>query len=136
MITWAVVQRDGGEGCDEAGAAEELGDEDGGVGLRLRAVDPLDAGPENAGVAAPLAQHAAAVAAHLPKLYIPLFNSIFFSPSFDRLLIRFNSLSLLSLDIYKLITELSKPTRPAVCSNASCRQWRRTGEQLAANSYS
>ena len=60
-----MVQRDGGEGGDEAGAAEELGDEDGGVGLRLRAVDPLDAGPEHAGVAAALAQHAAAVAAHL-----------------------------------------------------------------------
>jgi len=65
LVTWAVVQRDGGEGGDEAGAAEELGDEDGGVGLRLRAVDPLDAGPEHAGVAAALAQHAAAVAAHL-----------------------------------------------------------------------
>lgn len=60
----AVVQRDGGEGGDEAGAAEELGDEDGGVGLRLRTVDPLDAWPQHAGVAATLAQHAATVAAH------------------------------------------------------------------------
>jgi hypothetical protein len=64
LITWAVVQRDCGEGGDEAGAAEELGDEDGGVGLRLRAVDPVDAGAEHAGVAAALAQDAAAVAAH------------------------------------------------------------------------
>ena len=62
-----MLQRDGGEGGDEARAAEELGDEDGGVGLRLRAVDPLDAGAEHAGVAAPLAQDAAAVAAHLPS---------------------------------------------------------------------
>lgn len=65
VSTWAVVERDGGEGGDEAGTAEELGDEDGGVGLRLGAVDPLDAGPQHAGVAAPLAQHAAPVAAHL-----------------------------------------------------------------------
>lgn len=59
------MERDGGEGGDEAGAAEELGDEDGGVGLRLRAVDPLDARPQHARVAAPLPQHAAPVAAHL-----------------------------------------------------------------------
>jgi hypothetical protein len=79
VVTWAVVQRDGGEGGDQAGAAEELGDEDGGVGLRLRAVDPLDAGPEHAGVAAALAQHAAAVAAHLTASFT--FVLIFSTPS-------------------------------------------------------
>ena len=73
-----MLQRDGGEGGDEARAAEELGDEDGGVGLRLRAVDPLDAGAEHAGAAAPLAQDAAAVAAHLA---IPLASSSINFPS-------------------------------------------------------
>ena len=86
-----MVQRDGGEGGDEARAAEELGDEDGGVGLRLRAVDPLDAGPEHAGVAAPLAQDAAPVAAHLsiparPALGSSSSSSRSLSPFFNSLL--------------------------------------------------
>lgn len=54
----------GGDEVDEAGAAVELGEEDGGVGLRIGAANPLQAGADGAVVAAPLAQHAAPVAAH------------------------------------------------------------------------
>jgi hypothetical protein len=64
VCTWALRLGDGGEEGHEAGAAEELGDEDGGVALRLGAVDPLQARPQHARVAAPLAKHAAPVAAH------------------------------------------------------------------------
>jgi len=102
-ITWAVLQRDGGEGVEEARAAEELGDEDGGVGLRLRAVDPLDAGAEHAGVAAPLAQDAAAVAAHLPSYIYPgPIDLLLRSP--------FNSLAPVSIYME------ANAHRPAVCS--------------------
>jgi hypothetical protein len=37
--TWALRLEDGGK--DRADAAEELGDEDGGLALRLGAIDPL-----------------------------------------------------------------------------------------------
>lgn len=49
---------------EEAGAAVEFGKEDGGVGLRLGAADPLEAGADAAVVGAALAEHPAAVAAH------------------------------------------------------------------------
>lgn len=42
-----VVGNSGDEG-HKGGAAEELGDEDGSVGLGLSTVDPLEAWPENA----------------------------------------------------------------------------------------
>uniref|UniRef100_A0A804Q4T7 Uncharacterized protein n=1 Tax=Zea mays TaxID=4577 RepID=A0A804Q4T7_MAIZE len=58
-----VVGR-GGQQVEQPRAAVELGEEDGGVCLRLGAVDPLQAGADGAGVAAALAQDAAAVAAH------------------------------------------------------------------------
>ena len=64
MRTGSDVLGAGGDEVDEAGAAVELGEEDGGVALRVGAADPLQAWPDGAGVAAPLAQHAAAVAAH------------------------------------------------------------------------
>jgi hypothetical protein len=54
----------GGDEVDEACAAVELGEEDGGVALRVGAADPLQARPDGAVVAAPLAKHAAPVAAH------------------------------------------------------------------------
>ena len=53
-----------GQQVEQPRAAVELGEEDGGVGLRLRGLDPLQAGPDRARVAAALAQDAAAVAAH------------------------------------------------------------------------
>ena len=62
--TRALRVRDGGDEGEEARAAEELGDEDGGVALRVGGVDPLEAGAQHAGLAAALAQHPAPVAAH------------------------------------------------------------------------
>lgn len=44
-----------GDEVDEAGAAEELGEEDGGVGLRFRGLDPLKTRAEHAGLAAAFA---------------------------------------------------------------------------------
>lgn len=62
--TGAVGRGDGREKGHEAGAAEELGDEDGGVGLGLRALDPVQTRPEDARVAATFSKHTAPVAAH------------------------------------------------------------------------
>lgn len=59
-----------GEEVEQPGAAVELGEEDGGVGLRVGALDPLQARPDGAALAAPLAQHTAPVAAH-PHLRRP-----------------------------------------------------------------
>ena len=56
-----------GDRVDEvhkACAAIELGEEDGGIGLRLGALDPLQTGADAAVLAAPLAQHAASIATH------------------------------------------------------------------------
>ncbi|RZS06950.1 hypothetical protein BHM03_00037704 [Ensete ventricosum] len=76
--TGALVIGDGGDEGHEAGAAEELGDEDGGVALRLGRVDPLEARPQHARLAAPLAQHPATVAAHL--LLPPQFANLIHHP--------------------------------------------------------
>lgn len=54
----------GGDEVEEAGAAVELGEEDGGIGLGVGAADPLQARPDGAARAAALAEDAAAVAAH------------------------------------------------------------------------
>jgi len=62
--TGSDVFRAGGDEVDEACAAVELGEEDGGVALRVGAADPLQARPDGAVVAAPLAKHAAPVATH------------------------------------------------------------------------
>ena len=48
---------------DEAGAAVELGEEECGVGLRLRGFDPLQARSDWAVAAASFSQHSATVAA-------------------------------------------------------------------------
>ena len=56
-----------GAGVDEvekARAAVELGEEDGGVGLRFGAPDPLKAGPDGAVIAAALAKDSASIATH------------------------------------------------------------------------
>lgn len=55
---------DGGDEGHEAGAAEELGDEDGGVALGFGGFDPLEARAEHAGFAAALSENSASVAAH------------------------------------------------------------------------
>lgn len=54
----------GGDEGHEAGAAEELGNEKGGVALLFGAIDPVDACSQRALLAAALAQHPAAIAAH------------------------------------------------------------------------
>jgi len=71
MHTWPLRVRDGGDEGEEARAAEELGDEDGGVALRVGGVDPLQAGAQHAGLAAALAQHPAPVAAHTTTTVVP-----------------------------------------------------------------
>ena len=48
----------------EASAAVELGEEDGGVGLGVRGLDPLKARPDIASFTAPLSEHPATIAAH------------------------------------------------------------------------
>lgn len=55
---------DGGDEGHEASPAEELGDEESGVGLGLRGFDPLKAFPQHAGVAAPFSKDSAPIAAH------------------------------------------------------------------------
>lgn len=52
VCTWPLVLGYGRDEGHEAGTTEELGDEDCGVGLSLRAVNPLQALPEHAFVAA------------------------------------------------------------------------------------
>jgi hypothetical protein len=63
-VTWSLALRDGVDEADHASAAEELGDEDGGVALGFGGVDPEEGGAEDAGVAAALAQDAATIATH------------------------------------------------------------------------
>jgi hypothetical protein len=58
------VGRGCGQEVEQPRAAVELGEEDGGVGLRLGGLDPLQARADGAGVAAALPQHPAPVAAH------------------------------------------------------------------------
>lgn len=62
--TRAEVVGAGVDKVHEAGAAIELGEEDGGLGLCFGALDPLEAGSDGAAVAAPLPEDPAAVAAH------------------------------------------------------------------------
>lgn len=54
----------GGDEGHEAGAAEELGYEDGGVALCFGGFDPLQTRTQDAGLAAAFAENSAAVAAH------------------------------------------------------------------------
>lgn len=49
---------------DKSSAAVELGQEDGGVGLRLGALDPLKARPDAAVLTASLSEDPASVTAH------------------------------------------------------------------------
>lgn len=49
---------------DEASAAVKFGEEDGGIGLKIRAFDPLKARPESAVVVTAFAKDSAAIAAH------------------------------------------------------------------------
>jgi hypothetical protein len=63
-LTGSDVFGASGDEVDEAGAAVKLGEEDGGVALRVGVADPLQARTDGAVVAAPLPQHAAPVAAH------------------------------------------------------------------------
>lgn len=56
-----------GSGVDEvhkAGAAVELGEENGGIGLGLGALDPLKAWPNATVFTTPFAEYSASIAAH------------------------------------------------------------------------
>lgn len=63
-ITGALRFGDGGDEGDEAGAAEELGDEEGGVALSFGGFDLVEARAEHAVVAAAFAEDSATIAAH------------------------------------------------------------------------
>ena len=54
----------GGDEGEEVAAAEELGEEQGGVALGFGGVDPPQAGPQYARFAATFPKHSTAVAAH------------------------------------------------------------------------
>jgi hypothetical protein len=60
------VLRRGVDEVEQPRAAVELGEEDGGVGLRVGGVDPIKTGADGAGVGAGLAKNAATVAAKPP----------------------------------------------------------------------
>ncbi|PON54278.1 hypothetical protein PanWU01x14_196680 [Parasponia andersonii] len=62
--TRAVVVGDGGDEGHEVAAAEELGEKQGGVALGLGGLDPVQARPQYARLAAPFSEHSATVAAH------------------------------------------------------------------------
>lgn len=68
-ITWAEVLGGGINEVEQAGAAVEFGEEEGGVGLGLRRVDPLKAGSDAAIVAATFPENAASVAAQSHGAY-------------------------------------------------------------------
>lgn len=65
VLTGPLVFGDGGDEGHEAGTAEELGDEDGGVALRFGGFNPLQTCSENTCFAAALAKNTATVATHL-----------------------------------------------------------------------
>ena len=61
--TWAEVGRGGVEEVEEAGAAVEFGEEEGGVGLRFGREDPLEARANGAVIGATFSENPATVAA-------------------------------------------------------------------------
>ena len=67
---------DRGEEGHEACAAEELGDEDGGVALSLRVLNPLKRLPQYAILIAAFSQNSTSVAAHLNSTIISPPNRI------------------------------------------------------------
>ena len=64
VCTWPLALRDSVDEADHAGAAEELGDEDGGMALGFRGVDAQQGGAEDAGIAAAFPQDSATIATH------------------------------------------------------------------------
>ena len=64
LRTWSLAFGDGVDEAKHSGAAEEFGDEDGGMALGFGGVDPLEGGAEDAGVTASFPQDSAAIAAH------------------------------------------------------------------------
>jgi hypothetical protein len=111
------------EATRPARPSEELCDEDGGVGLWLGAVDPLDARPEHAGVAAALAQDAAPVAAHLDRS-----RSVWWIDNAIRLLTSVCNGELVSTGLLiKLISSWG-------LGLARCRQWRQERGRAMTNS--
>ena len=63
MFTWSELRVAGGEEVEEAGAAVELGEEEGGVGLGFGGFDPLEAGSNGAFWGATFAEDTTTVAA-------------------------------------------------------------------------
>ncbi|GAB2227410.1 hypothetical protein Droror1_Dr00009230 [Drosera rotundifolia] len=57
-----------GDEVDEAGAAEELGEENGGVGLRFRGLDAVKTLAEHAGLAAAFALHWGSTTISIPMI--------------------------------------------------------------------
>lgn len=60
--TWGKVLGSGAEEVEQASAAIEFGKEKGGVGLGLRGIDPLKAGPDDAVVTTTFAEYATPIA--------------------------------------------------------------------------
>lgn len=64
MFTRPLRLGDGGEEGHETGAAEELSDEDGGVGLSLRGADPMETMSKNAIIIATFSKNATSITTH------------------------------------------------------------------------
>jgi hypothetical protein len=69
VCTRSLAIGDVGDEGHEAGTAEELGDKDGGVGLGLGGVYPLQALSKHAVVAATLSKNPAAITTHLRHIH-------------------------------------------------------------------
>lgn len=67
FITGTLGFGDGGDEGEEVAAAEELGEEESGVALGFGGVDPVQARPQYACLAASLSQYSASVAAHVHR---------------------------------------------------------------------
>lgn len=65
VVTRSLRLGDGRDEGHEAGTAEELGDEDGGVALGFGGVDPLQTRAQDARLAATLSEDSAPIATHL-----------------------------------------------------------------------
>jgi hypothetical protein len=64
-VTWTLAVRHGADEAHESRATEELGHEHGRVSLCVCVLNPLQTWPEYTRIAAPLAQHATSIAAHV-----------------------------------------------------------------------
>lgn len=70
--TGALGEGDGGDEGHEVAAAKEAGDEESDVGLSVWRRDPIQACPQNAGVATSLSKRSTPIAAAHPLQSLPL----------------------------------------------------------------